>query len=263
MEFSEEQYQAAIEKIRNGLAELNSKIAQIPEACNAALASANLPDAVRERVVWLVNKMVEILQSVVRRIGELMEGAAAPIFMFRYAYQWQDVRGLANGVAGNLRPEALRVNRYWRGAANDAYNRAVKPQSDAATKIGSIAERTSTSLNVCAAAGLAFYMALGVIVVKFIAAALAVIAALGSVALSWAGLLLIVEEAGVNTGLIIAAVASLTALLGAQASQIAVMHGESIDNSVFPSGRWPESTAGSFGDGSVLGGNAPWQLTNP
>jgi hypothetical protein len=80
-----------------------------------------------------------------------MEGAAAPIFMFRYAYQWQDVRGLANGVAGDLRPEALKVNRYWRGAANDAYNRAVKPQSDAATKIGSIAERTSTSLNVCAA----------------------------------------------------------------------------------------------------------------
>jgi hypothetical protein len=106
-------------------------------------------------------------------------------------------------------------------------------------------------------------MALGVIVVKFIAAAVAVIAALGSIALSWAGLLLIVEEAGVNTGLIIAAVASLTALLGAQASQIAVMHGESIDNSVFPSGRWPESTAGTFSDWSVLGGGAPWQLANP
>jgi len=41
MEFSEEQYQAAIEKIQKGLAELNSKIAQIPEACNAALASAS------------------------------------------------------------------------------------------------------------------------------------------------------------------------------------------------------------------------------
>ena len=263
MEFSEEQYQAAIEKIQKGLAELNSKIAQIPEAARAGLAAANLPEAVRERVVWLVNKMVEILNSVVRRIGELLEGAAAPIFMFRYAYQWQDVRGLTNAVAGNLRPEALRVNRYWRGAANDAYNRAVKPQSDAATKIGSIAERTSTSLNVCAAAGLAFYMALGVIVVKFIVAAVAVIAALGSVALSWAGLLLIVEEAGVNTGLIIAAVASLTALLGAQASQIAVMHGESIDNSVFPGGHWPDSTAGTFNDGSVLGGNAPWSLQSP
>src|SRR5215470_2193195 len=50
----------------------------------------------------------------------------------------------ARYTVGNLRPEALRVNRYWQGAANDAYNRAVKPQSDAAAKVGTISERAST-----------------------------------------------------------------------------------------------------------------------
>ena len=263
MEFSEEQYRAAIEKIRYGLTELNAKIQQIPGAANAAVASPDMPESVRNAVIWLTRKMVDILTSVVNKIVELLKGAAAPIFMFRSAYGWQEVRGLASSVVGNLRPEALRVNRYWTGVANDAYNRAVKPQSDAAAKVGAIAERTSTSLNVCAAAGLAFYVALGVIVVKFIAAAVAVIAALGSIVLSWAGLALIVEEAAVNTGMIIAAVAALTALLGAQASQIAVLHGEAIDTSAFPGGRWPESTRDTFSDATVLDGDAKWSLRSP
>jgi hypothetical protein len=263
MEFSEEQYRAAIDKIRNGLVELNSKIQALPAAANNTLAKADLPQAVRDAVVWLTKKMVDILTSVANKIIELLKGAAAPIFMFRSAYGWQDVRGMTSTVVGNLRPEALRVNRYWSGSANDAYNRAVKPQSDAAARIGTIAERTSSSLNVCAVAGLAFYIALGLIVVKFIIAAVAAIAALGSVVASWAGLALIVEEAGVNTGMIIAAVVSLTALLGAQASQMAVLHGEAIDNSAFPGCRWPDSTTGTFSDATVLDGDAKWSLHTP
>jgi hypothetical protein len=263
MEFSEEQYRAAIDKIRSGLTELNAKIQQIPGAANAAVANPDMPQAVRDAVIWLTKKMVDILTAIVNKIIELLKGALAPIYMFRYAYGWQDVRGMSSGVVGNLRPEALRVNRYWTGAASDAYNRAVKPQSEAVAKIGSIAERASTSLNVCAAAGLAFYVAIGVIVVKFIAAAVAVIAALGSIVLSWAGLALIVEEAAVNTGMIIAVVAALTALLGAQASQMAVLHGEAIDTSAFPSGRWPESTSDTFSDATVLDGDAKWSLRQP
>ena len=256
MEFSEAQYQAAIDKIRNGLAELNAKISQIPGAANAAVNKPDVPESVRDAVIWLAKKLVDILTAVVNKISELLQGAMPPILMFRYAYTWQDVRGLTSGVAGSLRPEALRVNRYWTGQANDAYNRAVKPQSDAAAKIGTIAERTSTSLNVCAAAGLAFYVALGVIVVKLILAAAAAIAAFGSLVLSWAGLAIIVEEAAVTPAMIIATVVSLTALLGAQASQMAVLHGEAIDTSAFPGGKWPDSTSDTFSDATVLDGDA-------
>lgn len=111
---------------------------------------------------------------------------------------------------------------------------------------------------ICAAAGLAFYLALGIIVVKFIVAMVGVIVALGSVAFSWAGVALAVEEAGVNTGLIIAAVTTLTAVLGAQAQQMVTLHGEAVDASTFPGGRWPDPTTGSYHDGSVQDGTANW-----
>jgi hypothetical protein len=260
MAFDEEQYRQAIQKIESGLVELDGKIQQIPGVANAAVSNALMPDFVRDAVIYLAKKIVDILSSVAQKIVELLKGAVAPIYMFKYAWDWQDIRGLAAGVVGNLRPEALSVGRHWHGPANDAYTKANKPQSDAAAKLGTIAERTATSLTVCAAAGLAFYVALGVIVVKFIAAAVTAIVALGSVVFSWAGLALIVEEAGVNTGLIIAAVAALTALLGAQASQMAVLHGEAIDNSVFPGGQWPKSTSGSFSDATVKDGDADWSL---
>lgn len=113
-------------------------------------------------------------------------------------------------------------------------------------------------LGICAAAGLAFYLVIGIILVKFIVAMVGVIAAIGSVAFSWAGVALAVEEAGVNTGLIIAAVTTLTAVLGAQAQQLVTLHGEAVDNSAFPGGHWPDPTAGSYNDGSVKDGTASW-----
>ncbi|HEX2263241.1 MAG TPA: hypothetical protein VHH52_05675 [Pseudonocardiaceae bacterium] len=107
-----------------------------------------------------------------------------------------------------------------------------------------------------AAASLAFYLALGIILVKFIVAMVGVIVALGSVTFSWAGVALTVEEAGVNTGLIIAAVTALTAVLGAQAQQMVTLHGEGIDASTFPGGRWSHPTTGPYHDGSVKDGTA-------
>jgi uncharacterized protein YukE len=263
VEFNEEQYRAAIAKIRNGLVELNAKVQQFPIAAAAAANNPSIPESVRQAIVAVARRASELFSAMINKIVELLAGAAAPIMFFRYAYQWQDVRGTAGGVVGTLRPDALAVSRYWRGEASDAYGRAIKPQSDAATKLVSIAERTATALNVCAAAGMAFYVAIGVIVVKLIIAAAAIIAAFGSVAFSWAGLLLIVEEAGVNTAAIIAAVASLTALLGAQASQMSVLHGEAVDTSTFPGGSWPRSASDTFSDATVLDGDAKWSVLHP
>jgi hypothetical protein len=259
MEFSAAQYQSAIDKIRNGLMELNTKIQSLQSSANAALSRADLAQSVRDAIRWLVNKVVEIVTTVVKKIIELLEGAAAPLFFFTSAYSWQTVRGLASSVVGNIRPEALRVNRYWSGSANDAYNRAVKPQSDAAARIATIGDKTSTSLNICAAAGLVFYVALGVIVYQLIVATVAAIAAVGSLVLSWAGVIYIVGQAAITSGMIIAAVASLSALLGAQASQLVVLHGEAIDASAFPGGQWPASTSDTFNDATVAGGGK-WSL---
>ncbi|MCP2257107.1 hypothetical protein LX15_000792 [Streptoalloteichus tenebrarius] len=98
------------------------------------------------------------------------------------------------------------------------------------------------------------------IVVKFVGAMATAIAAFGSAVFSWAGAALVVEEAGVTSGLVWASVGALTATLGTQAQQLIGLHGETIDTSAFPGGRWPNPATGSYDDGSVKDGDAKWSL---
>jgi len=263
MAFDEGQYLAALDKLNSGTQELSSKLQQVIPAANAALTSPLLPDFVRDAIIWLARKIVELGRALLEKIIELLKGAVAPIYMFKYAFTWQDIRGQATTVVGNLRPERLSVGRHWHGEAASAYDKAIKPQSEAAERIGAIADKTSTSLTVCAAASLAFYIALGVILVKFIAATIAAIVAFGTAVFSWAGAAIIVEEAGVNSALIITLVGALTAALGAQASQMSSLHGEAVAGGVFAGGRWPVSTSGQFSDATVTDGDADWSLQKP
>jgi hypothetical protein len=77
---------------------------------------------------------------------------------------------------------------------------------------------------------------------------------------SWAGAAIIVEEAGVNSALIWAAIGSLTAALATQAPQLISLHGEAIDNSFFPGGHWPDPVTSAFSDATVTDGDADWSL---
>lgn len=250
MSFNEAQYRAAVEQVQTKHQELGNRIGQIMPAAIDAASPWYIPEPVKDAIIWCGEKLVELARWIFDKIVECLKGVAMPILMFQYAWDWQDVRGAASTVAGEVSPEALSAGERWRGPSARAYQeRAVPPQSAAATQIESIAETTATSLTVCAAAGLAFYVAIGVILVKFLVALVGAIVALGSVVFSWAGLLLVIEEAGVNTGLIIAAVTALTAALGAQASQMSTLHGAAQDNSSFPGGQWPDpATAGSYPD---------------
>ncbi|MGH3620916.1 MAG: hypothetical protein ACRDQ5_03885 [Sciscionella sp.] len=260
MAFSEAQFQAVQDKINGGLRDLSGKIDQVRPAAEAGLDHWYIPGFVKDAVRWLVDKAVSLAKTIWDKIVEVLKGVTAPLYFFKYSFDWQDVRGLATGVAGQLKPEAMTASTKWKGSAADAYGKVIKPQGDAANKIGTIADKTSSALGICAAAGLAFYVAIGIILVKFIVAMVGIIAALGSVAFSWAGVVLAVEEAGVNTGLIITAVTTLAAALGFQAQQMSVLHGEAVDNSTFPGGTWPDPTTGSYNDGSVKDGNASWSL---
>lgn len=260
MTFSEAQFQAAVDKINSGMSDLSGKIGQVMPTAQAAVNQWFVPDVVAETVLWLAEKAVALAKSIWDKIVAVMKGVAAPVLFFKYAFDWQDVRGLATDVAGSLKPEALTGTHRWSGSAADAYRKQVPPQSNAAARIGAVADKTSVALGICAAAGLAFYIAIGVILVKFVIAMVGVVAALGSVAFSWAGVLLAIEEAGVNTGLIIAAVSALTAALGAQAQQLIALHGEARDNGVFPNGAWPDPAVGNYSDGSVKDGDADWSL---
>lgn len=258
MAFSEAQFQAAVDKINSGMSDLSGKIGQIRPTAEAAVDHWYIPGFVADAVLWLADKAISLAKAVWDKIAELVKGVAAPIYFFKYAFDWEDIRGLASGVSGELNPAVLPAGKRWKGAAEVAYSKIIPLQAGAGTRIGTIADKTAVALGICAAAGLAFYLALGIIVVKFIIAMVGVIVALGSVAFSWAGVALAVEEAGVNTGFIIAAVTTLTAVLGAQAQQMVTLHGEATDASTFPGGRWPDPTTGSYSDGSVKGGTANW-----
>ena len=149
---------------------------------------------------------------------------------------------------------------HWKGLAADRYATAVPTQSGAAGRIAATAQTTTTTLGACALAGLAFYVALGVILVRLIGALVAAIAAFGSEVFSWAGLLLVVEESGVALGLLIAAVSTLTALLGTQVATVNNLRGELVDHSQFPDGRWPRAVADTYADATVTDGDAKWSV---
>ncbi|MEU8569281.1 hypothetical protein AB0C51_13130 [Streptomyces pathocidini] len=244
MSFSIAQYEALMEKLDSGIRELSAKLGEVGPATRSAAGRWYVPDEIGDALVWAGRELVEIGSWVLKKIQELLEGAAAPVLMFKYAWEWQeDVRSPASLVAGEVHSDVLKAARSWQGTAADAYATAVKTQTTAVTQIETSADKIATSLGLCAVAGFAFYVALGAILYKFIAATIAAITAAGTGVFSWAGVVLIVEECGVNSALIIAAVTALSAALGAQAQQIATIQGEAGDNSAFPGGHWPAGTA--------------------
>jgi hypothetical protein len=38
------------------------------------------------------------------------------------------------------------------------------------------------------------------------------------------------------------------------------LHGEALDTSTFPGGKWPDPTTGTYSDGTVKDGDANWSL---
>ena len=135
------------------------------------------------------------------------------------------------------------VNEFdWSGQAASAYRAEVPSQRDAAGELATIADSMAGSLNRACVAGLIFYVGIGVIVVKFIIAMVAAIAALGSVVFSWAGAALIAEEAGVNIAAIAALGAALLALLGDQVHEMNSLQ-QAASSDKFPHGAWPKASA--------------------
>jgi len=260
MGFSEAEFNATIDNINSGMVDLGGKIDALPGIAHSAVDHWYIPGFIKDAVKWAAEKICDLARWLWDKITEVLKGVAAPVYFFKYAFDWQDIRGIASGVVGRAKPEVLTASTQWTGSAATAYGKVIKPQGDAANKIATIADKTATALTLCAASGLVFYLAIAAILVKFIAAMVTAAAAFGSAVFSWAGAALIVEEAGVNSALIWAAIGALSAALGTQASQLAALHGEAVDNSFFPGGHWPVATTGGYSDGTVTDGDADWSL---
>jgi uncharacterized protein YukE len=237
------QYQAVTDRVSSGAETFSAMIGEVAGACDGALSNWWIPGLVKDAVRWLCQKIVGLAESLWGKLLELLKGVEAPLRMFEYAYQWAGIRGTASTVAGELTPEVVGISPDWTGTAASAYAGTLTPQSDAASEIATISTQTATALTTCAAAATLFYIALGAIVFQAIATLTAAVIALGSLAFSWAGIALALGELSVSSGMVLAAVSTLTALLGAQASQLATLHGAASDNTSFPGGHWPRATA--------------------
>jgi hypothetical protein len=77
-----------------------------------------------------------------------------------------------------------------------------------------------------------------------------VVGLLGTVALSWAGVALAVGEATVTAGMVAGAITALVTSLGVQAGEMVSLPGDAVDDSAFPSGRWPDPCTSTYGHAS-------------
>lgn len=261
MDFSKAQFESLLIDIRSGLDDLGSCLDQVEPAATAAAGRWYVPPGLADAIIWLGKKTVEVGEKILDFLKDLLKGATAPIFMFMDAWEWMDVRGSASGIASALTEQHLVVDDSdWSGKARDAYVNSVAGHREAATRISSIASSTSGHLLACATAGAAFYTTLAIVLAKLIAATIAAIAAFGSAVFSWAGAAIVLEEAGVNTAIIAAAITTLSAFLAAQAASMINLHGEAVDRSAFPGGKWPAPNSSTFSDATVTDGDADWSL---
>ncbi|MGW4944496.1 hypothetical protein ACWEOZ_23225 [Actinoplanes sp. NPDC004185] len=259
--FSQAQYEAVIREIESGLKTFEGQLAQVIPAANSATGRWYVPPPVAQGFKWIAEKTVEVGKAILNWFLDLMKGAVAPIFMFIDSWRWQDIKGEANGVAAELTTQNLVADESdWSGKARDAYLAAAGAQSTAAARVGTIAGSTSLALLGVATAGLGFYIVLAGVLAKLIAALAVSIAGMSSGIFTAPGIALFLEEAGVNTGIILAAVGTLGAFVSAQAAAMISLHGDAVDPTSFPNGVWPKPNTNQYSDATVKDGDADWSL---
>jgi hypothetical protein len=234
------QYQAVADKVTSGAHTMQAKVPELTAATNDMLGKWYIPGFVKDAVKWIVEGIINIAEKVWNFILEVLKGIAAPVYIAQYAWGWEDVKGTASKVAGELTPGVVGCP-DWKGDTATKYTAAIGPQNTASAKVQGVADGTAIALMACFATALAFYIAIGVIIALFIAQLVAAIIAVGSIIFSWAGLAMVAEDCAVSGAMITAAVVTVLTALGAQVGSMITLHGQSVDNSAFPGGHWPKA----------------------
>ncbi|WP_405898334.1 hypothetical protein OG242_13070 [Streptomyces sp. NBC_00727] len=245
MAFNPEQFQAIIDKLNTGLTSITTHANEIGPKVESAVNHWYVPDAVARGCIWIAEQIIKAVNWVINKLVDILQGAFAPIIMFYNAMQWQgeEVRGKASGVASSTQKYNLTSPKYWEGEAATTYTNAVFPQSAAAAQVASSASTVAGCLAACGVAGLAFYTAVGVFVAQLIPVlAASAVAAASVVALPAAGAAA-AAEATLGPAVIGGAVLALLTVIGAEATTMSQLTGESTDKSAFPNGgHWPVGT---------------------
>ncbi|QWW19820.1 hypothetical protein I6B53_01430 [Schaalia sp. 19OD2882] len=237
MSFNVGTYEATINELNLNVERVSTKSEELRTAVVSALDSPLVMDWMADLVVKASNSIVNATKALLKKVGEFLEGAAAPVLFFKRAYDWvTDVKTPMIDISDATSPSHLISTEKWKGAARDAYIQAVSDQPGAAKAIAGVGGTMATQLRIIAAAGCTFYIAVGIIVVKFISALIAGIAACGTVVLSPLGLGVIALDCGVTAAELIAAGTLLGVTLVACGASIIEMKNVLAD---FPGQEWP------------------------
>ncbi|MER5611996.1 hypothetical protein [Streptomyces sp. NPDC002215] len=245
MAFNPEQFQAIIDKLNSGLTTISKYVTEIGPKIESAVNHWYVPDAVARGCIWIANKIIEGINSIINKLVDILQGAFAPIIMFYNALQWQgeEIRGKASGVASSTQKFNLTAPKYWEGHGATAYTNAIFPQSGAAAQVASSASTVAGCLTACGVAGLAFYVAVGVFVAQLIPVLAASTAAVPTVAGIPPAGAAVTAEVGLGAATIGGGVLAVLAVLGAEGTTMAQLSGEGTDKSAFPhGGHWPVGT---------------------
>ncbi|GAA2728860.1 hypothetical protein [Actinocorallia aurantiaca] len=261
--FSLAEFETATSKITSGMKDISAKI---PELKPAAAATANkwyVPDIIGNALVEMAGWAADLAKTILDKIIDVIEGLFAPIKMFYDASKWSSIQSTTETVASDIGEERIKrklTEAFWEGPATEAYLTVAKAQGTAATRVSSMADTIKTTLNASAVAGLVFYVAIAVIVIKFLAAMISMIVEFGIVIASLFGVATIIEEAGTVPLAIAAAVGGLLAFLGPQIETL-INNSASLESGAgLDGGHWPKLATGTFSDATVKDGDADWSV---
>jgi hypothetical protein len=240
MEFSVAQYEAVVKELQATLPKLEAGYHKLSTK-SASLGKLLLDLTLAElKLLWEeINAIVEAAIFVVKKLGELAQGVTAPLWFFKTASEWFDVRGQANGIATCVHPAQLYVGPAWHGMGADVYKNQIALQTIAVNRVSSISDKVGGVLNEAAGWGLAFYSALALTLGKFAVKLGAALLACESLVGVPAAIALAATQASLTALQVTQAVGALAVFVQTQEKAWSSLHGEAMDNNGFPDGRWP------------------------
>ncbi len=256
---TEEDFENILKKIREGIEWTKNKLREFPPWVERNLDHAWILGWVKTGVRWCMDQVIGLANWILDRIGDVIVGIAAPMRLMTHIGDWSRVSVLASGVQGALNVQGSAVTYGWSGDAADNYTTACQPQADAAGAIKKAADDTRTAIGLVIAAGLAFSIAMGVVISQWIATMGVSTAAVASVAAAPEGAAVAATDSAVSAAAITAAVTTLAAVIAAEVNAFGAITA-AMDQSKFGTGDWPDATAGHFSDGTVTDGDAEWSV---
>ncbi|MFC1402373.1 MULTISPECIES: hypothetical protein [Streptacidiphilus] len=239
--FSPSQYQEATSKLGEQPRILHLHASELEVKAQHLADEWYIPEPVAEVILELVSRINTTTEQLISMFEDALESIGAPWSMWENHHGWQSLRGSATGVAANVTPSTLGSVGSWTGAAATAYTQAIGPQSAAAARLGSIADKVQGLLASCAEGGALFYLGLLVEAVQLLFAYGVASAATATGVAAPGGLVVALGGSAAVLTAVVALVSALTNFAKGQADALSDLQNEAVDQSAFPFGHWPKA----------------------